>query len=847
MIVHTLRLTNKCCNSCVFCYKDCFDIKEANITEIKDYIDKTSPDDAANFDLSGGEPTMSRDLPEIIMYIKKMRKNSIVSLQTNGILLADKEYAATLKGAGLDYVRVSIHSHIESVSDRLTKNRGGWKKTTKAIKNLSELGVAFGVCFVINSENYGLALDFAKYMEKEFPSTRDYSFSMICEPINYREGNDHLARLRDIDAHLNKAIGYLNKKKKTVIVFGIPYCYLRGNEGNYSLEQLQREHVKDEKCANCALGEACPGIIREYGEFFGTREARPFKKADGKLAKELAEKIKKHNAQSFQYFNSSPTDNLRREKEKAVFEKKKHIRLLTFCNNNCIFCLNADSRKVRRGFGDIKKELKEGIEEGCTKVVLSGGEPTIHPDILEIVAFAKKIGYTKIQTISNGRMYSYFGFLKKMVKNGLTEVTFSIHGHKKEVHDYLTGIPGSFEQVLKAVRNAVFLQGMGKLFVNADVVINKRNYKELPRMLEFLCRIGIMEVDLLQVIPFGNAWKNRKEIFYDFNELPGYLDKAIRFGERGGMVIWTNRIAPQLLEGHEELIHDPWKLNEEINKGSARMFEKSLAKNEKFYCYDLRRCALCSMEGFCANAFRLDSLLKGRNFKSVEINNLYDGFGKNLKLGRKLGCSRVILNSPPLKKDINSILSLIKKYGYEKALFLFDGENMDEGCIKELTKRKGSNIKIHAFIDIKRNNFQKVGKLASSLNEFGFDKLKIGFFRQPFKMADYRENAVKVSEVKPQLEEAIAQLGDKAEIVNIPRCLFGKGQRKRKESRPLFKPRYIHEERIALDLQNLCKEYIRNLKLKSLRCRSCSFDGQCEGIFEKYIRTFGFKELTPIK
>jgi MoaA/NifB/PqqE/SkfB family radical SAM enzyme len=48
-------------------------------------------------------------------------------------------------------------------------------------------------------------------------------------------------------------------------------------------------------------------------------------------------------------------------------------------------------------------------------------------------------GYPKIQTVTNGRMFSYPEFLHRCVDAGLSEITFSINGTNAKIHDALVG------------------------------------------------------------------------------------------------------------------------------------------------------------------------------------------------------------------------------------------------------------------------------------------------------------------------------------------------------------------------------------------------------------------------
>ena len=105
--------------------------------------------------------------------------------------------------------------------------------------------------------------------------------------------------------------------------------------------------------------------------------------------------------------------------EDGAKKKSKHILITGLCNNNCMFCFSKGIlKKQHKPLQQIKKELKEGIKEGCEKLVLSGGEPTIHPNFLEILEEGKKADYKSISTITNGRMFSYQGFLDRAIAKG---------------------------------------------------------------------------------------------------------------------------------------------------------------------------------------------------------------------------------------------------------------------------------------------------------------------------------------------------------------------------------------------------------------------------------------------
>ena len=284
----------------------------------------------------------------------------------------------------------------------------------------------------------------------------------------------------------------------------------------------------------------------------------------------------------------------------AAPEKRLWLRLASECNNNCIFCLDGD----RRGGGFLPlasalAALRAGRRQGYYRVVLSGGEASIHPDFIAIVSAAREAGYTHIQTITNGRRFFYKDFFDAALKAGLGEITFSIHSHKAAVHDALTSSPGSFVQAVSALRRAL----AAPLLVSQDIVLTRKNVRTLRETLDFFSGLGVREFDLMQLIPFGNAWQNRAALLYDpATELPA-LRRAFALSRREDLRLWTNRFPPQYLEGFENLIQHPAKLHDEV-RGELGMFPAFLDEGKKPYCLGVR-CKYCILKNLCSDILEL--------------------------------------------------------------------------------------------------------------------------------------------------------------------------------------------------------------------------------------------------
>lgn len=102
---HTLTFpfTYRCNFSCEFCYLPNRKKKDFELEKIKDMVRNFQ---GSFIGISGGEPTLRPELPELIRFIKENNKMSV--LYTNGLALEDINYARKLKKAGLNRVLFSF-------------------------------------------------------------------------------------------------------------------------------------------------------------------------------------------------------------------------------------------------------------------------------------------------------------------------------------------------------------------------------------------------------------------------------------------------------------------------------------------------------------------------------------------------------------------------------------------------------------------------------------------------------------------------------------------------------------------------------------------------------------------
>lgn len=225
------------------------------------------------------------------------------------------------------------------------------------------------------------------------------------------------------------------------------------------------------------------------------------------------------------------------------------------CNNNCLFCSNAKLREIAKkrskekiSLSGIKVQISRHKEKNAEILMLVGGEPTIRKDIFEIINLARKKGYARISMMTNGRMLSNIDFCKKLFDYGLTDIGVSIHSHKAEIQNSLTRSPGSFRQTVMGLKN---LNALGVKFVT-NTVINKKNYKDLDKMVSFLARFKPEVITFTFPNPRGNAEKYATQVMPRYSETIPYVIKAIKKGRQLNQDVHISDIPFCLMKGYEE-------------------------------------------------------------------------------------------------------------------------------------------------------------------------------------------------------------------------------------------------------------------------------------------------------
>lgn len=293
--VGQLRTGFGCNQGCGFCWQD-RRWPEAPPGWIDRWLEEmlSPPDPAAVITFTGGEPTLSRDLPR---WIARARAGGAeVGLQTNAIRLRDPAYTRRLVEAGLGHALISLHSHDPLISDRLTRAPGTWRHTVAGIGAALDAGLVVALNCVVGAENLAGLPAYARFVLERFVKgranpvrvqnlshpTSAFSAAPAADP-----DHDTPLPLDEVRGPLAGAISALYGRVELHASgsCGFPPCALRDLPPDQQAALWRDRALSDAgdlaartfvpACGGCRARDACPGLRREYVARHGDRGVAP--------------------------------------------------------------------------------------------------------------------------------------------------------------------------------------------------------------------------------------------------------------------------------------------------------------------------------------------------------------------------------------------------------------------------------------------------------------------------------------------------------------------------------------------------------------------------------------------
>ena len=143
-------IVHRCNMECANCYLPFRHYPDLPKEKVIDFISRFKR--STEFRFIGGEPTLHKDLPEIVRVSADLGHRPTIA--TNGLRTANKKYLQKLKDAGLKTVYLSMTGFDDDNVYMITDKLKCAKKKMKTLENVVELNLRLSIgCIIIKGLN----------------------------------------------------------------------------------------------------------------------------------------------------------------------------------------------------------------------------------------------------------------------------------------------------------------------------------------------------------------------------------------------------------------------------------------------------------------------------------------------------------------------------------------------------------------------------------------------------------------------------------------------------------------------------------------------------------------------
>ncbi|MCD6321774.1 MAG: GTP 3',8-cyclase MoaA [Clostridiales bacterium] len=171
------------------------------------------------------------------------------------------------------------------------------------------------------------------------------------------------------------------------------------------------------------------------------------------------------------------------------------------CNFRCNYCMPEGIKFMDDNewlsLSDIEKLVKVLKDLDFKSIRLTGGEPTLRPDIVDIAKIIQKY-FGEFSMTTNGSLMHMLA--KDLKKYGLKSVNFSLDSLDRETFRSITK-RDEIDNVIKGLEESIKLG----LNVKLNTVIQKMNFKEIFDLIEFAAKLNI-PIRFIELMPIGNSY-----------------------------------------------------------------------------------------------------------------------------------------------------------------------------------------------------------------------------------------------------------------------------------------------------------------------------------------------------
>lgn len=475
--------------------------------------------------LTGGEPTLRRDLPALVAHARDRGAKTVV-LETNATGV-DAGLARALAEAGLSIARVNLSGPDERL-DAVTRDPGGFDRACAGIAALRDAGLALDFTCALVASTRAFLPELPKVVARLSPGATLW----VSVPTQSPSPGEALSFADSVPVlvALEKAARSLGLPVKLAPGSGVPPCAFpeRGRPAHlFSLTAGGRsrpEYTEIQACAGCHVRDRCPGVSRDYLTRFGVPDVTPVRDDRTRRRLSLISTVEEQVAREM------VTPNRYRDSEERDLDEDI-IRINFHCNQSCRFCF-VSTHLPEAGDDPIRRAILSAAARGV-KITLSGGEPTLNPRLVEYVRLAKAHSKMPVLLQTNAIRLDDPALAQALSDAGLDEAFISLHGTTAEISDAVTSAPGTFVRTVAGIDN---LYKIGTVRIVLNFVICKTNASNLPEYVRFVAaRWPRVFLNVSFVAPSTDVVPREEEFIPRYSEVLPFIEEGLREASRLGI------------------------------------------------------------------------------------------------------------------------------------------------------------------------------------------------------------------------------------------------------------------------------------------------------------------------
>lgn len=276
-IHNAIMATERCNHRCIMCPQPPI-LQEKDRTPFNLKLISLFDKNTQEIGITGGEPTLIGDnLFVLINHIKKELPKAAISILSNGVKFADKEYAMKLAKCRHHDLQIDIplFSDIAEEHNRIVGAKTFYK-TVQGLYNLALFHQRIGIRIVVHKQTYKRLPQFADYIYHNFPFVVQVAFIQM-ETVGLAKENIEQLWIDPFDyrTELREAVLLLADRGLKPYIYNAQLCVLPEDVRCYAQQSISDwKDIYISECEGCALRNQCAGLFESSKEIHSSHIKR---------------------------------------------------------------------------------------------------------------------------------------------------------------------------------------------------------------------------------------------------------------------------------------------------------------------------------------------------------------------------------------------------------------------------------------------------------------------------------------------------------------------------------------------------------------------------------------------